>query len=153
MTKFGTMILASALMAGIAAPVSAESPRDEIEAALFTFAEAFNQGDAAAVAAHYTEDAAVFPPEAARVDGRAGIQTFWKGAMDSGLADLTLKAVEVHGSDELAFEVGEVSFSTPDGSGGRSASTGKYIVVWKKDGDGGWRLYRDIWNANPAAAQ
>ena len=27
---------------------------------------------------------------------------------------------------------------------------GKYVVVWKKGSDGTWRLYRDIWNADPA---
>jgi hypothetical protein len=36
-----------------------------------SFAEAFNRADAAAVAKHYTDDAAVFPPESARIDGRA----------------------------------------------------------------------------------
>jgi ketosteroid isomerase-like protein len=29
--------------------------------------------------------------------------------------------------------------------------SGKYIVVWKKDGDA-WRLHRDIWNTDPAPA-
>jgi ketosteroid isomerase-like protein len=27
---------------------------------------------------------------------------------------------------------------------------GKYVVVWKKDGDGMWRLHRDIWNTGAA---
>ena len=148
MTRLVAMVLAGTLAA--AAPVNADSPRDEIEAALVTFAAAFNKGDAATVAAHYTEDAAVLPPDAARVDGRAGIESFWKGAIDAGLADLTLKAVEVHGSGDLAFEVGEVSYSAPANAGARSTATGKYIVIWKKDTDGAWRLYRDIWNANPA---
>jgi uncharacterized protein (TIGR02246 family) len=100
-----------------AGPAAAESPRDEIEAALVTFAKAFNAGDSAAVAAHYAEDAAVLPPDAHRVDGRANIQGFWKGAIDAGLGDLTLKAVEVHGSGDSAVEVGEVSFSAPDSTG------------------------------------
>lgn len=149
MNRFSLRSLAGALLIVLAVPANAESPRDEIEAALITFETAFNGGDAAAVAAHYAEDAAVFPPDAARVDGRTGIQTFWKGAMDAGLADLKLKAVEVHGDGDLAFEVGEVSFSAPDGSGGRSTANGKYVVVWKRGPDGTWRLYRDIWNANP----
>lgn len=149
MTRLPTMVVVGALAAVAVAPVNAESPRDEIEAALVTFAAAFNKGDDAAVAAHYAEDAAVLPPDVARVDGRAGIQSFWKGAIDAGLADLTLKAVEVHGSGDLAFEVGEVSYSTPDNAGARSTANGKYIVVWKKGADGVWRLYRDIWNANP----
>jgi uncharacterized protein (TIGR02246 family) len=143
-------IFAIALVVGTVAPAAADSPRDEIEAALVTFAGAFNSGDGAKVAAHYAEDAAVFPPDSPRVDGRAKIQEFWQGAIKAGLKDLTLKAVEVHGTGDLAHEVGEVSYSAPDNSGQRKTATGKYIVVWKKDPDGTWRLYRDIWNGNPA---
>ena len=134
----------------VAPPAIADSPRDEIEAALVTFTAAFNSGDGAKVAAHYAEDAAVFPPGSPRVDGRAKIQEFWQGAITAGLTDLTLKAVEVYGAGDLAYEVGEVSYSAPDSSGQRKTSIGKYIVVWKKDQDGTWRLYRDIWNSNPA---
>ncbi len=150
MTRLATFALVIVLATSATAQVKASSPRDEIEAALVTFAAAFNKGDDAAVAGHYAQDGAVLPPDAARVDGRANIQKFWKGAIDAGLADLTLKAIEVQGSGDIAFEVGEVSYSAPDKAGARSTATGKYIVVWKKEADGVWRLYRDIWNANPA---
>ena len=29
---------------------------------------------------------------------------------------------------------------------GKTDLVGKYIVIWKKGGDGNWRLHRDIWN-------
>ena len=144
------LLLTIGLVIGSPAQSFADSPRDEIEAALVTFVQACNRGDGAAVATHYAEDAAVFPPDAPRVDGRANIQGFWQGAIKAGLRDLTLKAVEVHGTGDMAYEVGEVSYSAPDSSGQRKTATGKYIVVWKKQQDGTWRLYRDIWNGNPA---
>lgn len=150
MTRSLGLVFAVIIAAVLNPPANAQSPRDDIEAALVTFAAAFNRGDDAGVAAHYAEDGAILPPDSARVDGRANIQAFWKGAIDAGLADLTLKAVEVGGSGDIAFEVGEVSYSAPDKTGARSTATGKYIVVWKKGTDGVWRLYRDIWNANPA---
>ena len=134
-------------------PANAQSPRDAIEAALVTFAAAFNKGDDQAVAAHYAEDAALLPPDAARVDGRANIQKFWKGAIDAGLRDLTLKAVEVEAVGDWAFEVGEVTYSAPGTGDARATASGKDIVVWKKEADGSWRLYRDIWNSNPASPQ
>jgi len=147
----GTLLaLTVSLIFGSVAPCAADTPRDEIEAALVTFAKAFNNRDCAAVAAHYVEDAAVFPPSALRVDGRAKIQEFWQGAIKAGLKDLTLKAVEVHGTGDMAYEVGELSYSARDSSGQRKTATGKYMVVWKKGQDGTWRLYRDIWNGNPA---
>lgn len=29
------------------------------------------------------------------------------------------------------------------------ALTGKYVMVWRQDADGNWRLYRDVWNDGP----
>ncbi len=148
MTRWTIIALACAL-AVASTQAKAASPRDEIEAALATFVEAFNKGDAAVVAGHYAMDGALLPPDAARVDGRGNIQKFWKGAIDAGLKDLSLRAIEVQGSGDLAFEVGELSYSAPDKGGGRATASGKYIVVWKKEADGVWRLYRDMWNADP----
>jgi uncharacterized protein (TIGR02246 family) len=149
---FGLLFIVIAI-ATLVAPANAQSAREAIEAALVKFSEAFNSKDAAAVAAHYTEDAAVFPPDSARIDGRANIQNFWKGAIDAGLSDLTLKAVEVEDQGDWAYEIGELSYSAPGTGDARTTASGKYIVIWKKDADGTWRLYRDIWNSNPAGAK
>ncbi len=35
---------------------------------------------------------------------------------------------------------------------GAQADAGKYLVLWKKT-DAGWRMHRDIWNSNRAAAK
>lgn len=148
MSALTRLLLASACAAIFAAHAFADSPRDEIEAALVTFADAFNKGDAAAVAAHYAEDAAVLPPDSPRIDGRAGIEAFWKGAITAGVSDLSLKAVEVAPGGNYAFEVGEASFSAPGKDGVKMTSSIKYVVVGKQSGGGAWQLYRDIWNGN-----
>jgi ketosteroid isomerase-like protein len=94
----------------------------------------------------------LFPPGAARVDGRADIQAFWQGAIDGGLSDLTLKTIEVEANGATAYEVGALTLKAP-GENGAAATTvlGKYIVLWKNGADGSWRLHRDIWNITPAA--
>ena len=58
--------------------------RAGIEAANAKFSEAFDRGDAAAVAALYTEDAIVFPPDSEMVKGRQAIGEFWKATRNSG---------------------------------------------------------------------
>lgn len=142
--------MASVFVISLSGPTRAESPRDEIEAALVSFAAAFNKGDAAVVASHYAEDASILPPDLARIDGRIAIEKFWKGAIDAGVSDLSWKAVEVVPGGDYAFEIGEVSFSMKGNDGAKANSDGKYIVVWKKSSDGVWHLYRDIWNSNQA---
>ncbi|TIS55869.1 MAG: hypothetical protein E5W93_13875, partial [Mesorhizobium sp.] len=66
----------------------AQSAKEAIEAANAEFVKAYNSKDAAGVASKYAEDAAAFPPDMARVDGRQNIQKLWQGAIDMGISEL-----------------------------------------------------------------
>jgi uncharacterized protein (TIGR02246 family) len=131
--------------------LAAGSAEEGIKAASAEFEHAFNSGDGAAVGALYTEDAAILPPDAARVDGKAAIAEFWQGAIDAGLKDLDLQTVEVLDGGDLAVEVGKVSLTTTGSVGKVVPVAGKYVVVWQRGDDGTWRLHRDIWNLDPAS--
>lgn len=145
-----TIAIAGLISFSVVLPAIAGTPAKDIEAANKAFADAYNEGDAKGVAAKYTEDAALLPPDGKRVDGQDAIATFWKGAMDGGLKNLTLTTVEVDSREDLAFEVGAFTLDAPGEGGTMSTIAGKYIVVWKKGEDGVWRLHRDIWNAGAA---
>ena len=120
--------------------------RDSIEATTKTLMESLSGGDAAGVAAHYTDDAALLPPGAAKIDGREGIQGFWQALIDAGVRDVTLTTQEIDDFGDVANDVGTISATAPSEDGGRVQLAGKYLVVWKRGGDGTWRLHRDIWN-------
>ncbi len=120
--------------------------RDSIEAMIKTLLESLSDGDAAGVAAHYTEDAALLPPDAARIDGREGIQGYWQAFIDAGIRDVELTTQEVDNFGDVANEVGTISATAPSKDGGRVQLAGKYVAVWKRGGDDTWRVQRDIWN-------
>lgn len=120
--------------------------RDSIEATLKTFSMSLNGGDAAGVAAHYTDDAALLPPNTARIDGREGIQGAWQAVIDAGVRDVALTTQEVDVFGDVANEVGTISATAPSEDAGRVQWAGKYVAVWKRGGDGIWRLHRDIWD-------
>ncbi len=120
--------------------------RDSIEATIKMLLESLNSGDAAGVAAHYTDDAALLPPNAARIDGREGIQGAWQALIDAGVRDVTLTTQEVEDFGDVANDVGTISATAPSEDGGRAQLAGKYVAVWKRGGDDTWRLHRDIWN-------
>jgi len=120
--------------------------RDSIEAILKTFSKSLNGDDAAGVAAHYTDDAALLPPDAARIDGREGIQGAWQALIDADVRDVVLTTEEVDVFGDVANEVGTIRATAPGENGGRVQWVGKYVSVWKRGGDGTWRLHRDIWN-------
>ena len=148
MKRLRALLLTGAFISALAGSASADDPKAEMEAAVAEVATAFGSADVAAIAKAYADDAALFPPNEARVDGRANIEKYWKAGFDAGVGDIKLTAAEINASSDWAYEVGEYSFSAPDKSGAKMTGTGKYVVVWKKTAEG-WQLYRDIWNDNP----
>jgi len=148
------LIVLAALPLLLGADMShAQDAKAAIDEAAIAWESAFNAGDGKGVAELYTEDAALFPPGAERVDGKAAIAEFWQGAIDSGLADADLETVEVVEAGDLAYEVGAVTLSAPIADGERVPVSGKYIVVWQHEDDGAWRMHRDIWNLNPTPVE
>jgi len=134
------VISAACLFAIVAARADDKS---EIEKLNARFAELFNQGDAAGVAAMYAEDAVVLPPGAGIVKGKSDIQAFWKKAAET-LGDVKLITVDVKPlGGTAARETGYFSLRTK-GSPSQEV-TGKYVVVWEKVG-AEWKLSTDIWN-------
>ena len=96
-------------------------------------------GTYAALAALYTTDAQVLPPNGEPITGRAAIQKFWQGVMDSGVKGAKLTTVEAAAAGDMAHEVGTYELS---GADGKVLDSGKYIVIWKRDG-GQWKLQVD----------
>ena len=106
---------------------------------------AFNKGDAAAVAALYTEDAYVLPPGSAIVKGRSAIEAFWRQAAQQ-MTDAKLTTVDVAPlGRSAAREIGAVTLKTK--SQPPQEVVGKYVVVWRKIGRE-WKLATDIWNTD-----
>jgi uncharacterized protein (TIGR02246 family) len=121
--------------------------RGAIAAANEEFMAAVKRGDAAGLAALYTEDGQVLPPNGDFVTGKDGIQRFWQAVMDMGIKEAKLETVEVEGHGDTAIEV---STFTLHGAGGDALDKGKYIVIWKREG-GQWKLHRDIFNSSMPA--
>lgn len=111
------------------------------------FGEAFSRGDAEAIARLYTEGAEVLPPNSPILKGRGAIHAFWQGAIDMGLKAAALTWLEIEDLGEKAVEIGSYELFL---SGGVLLDEGKYMVVWKREGDV-WRLHRDIWNTSQRA--
>ena len=143
MKKLLTILVLGILMPTV---LLASDPHTHIDDVLVKFVAAFNAGNGATVASFYSEDAALFPPGGERIDGRSAIQTFWQGAIDSGMKIDDLHAVEVDSGGDISGEVGVFILSVP-GDSGVTKIPGNYIVIWKRSGHT-WQLHRDIWNTH-----
>jgi ketosteroid isomerase-like protein len=136
-------VLAAVLLLG--APARADS-RNAIEAANAKMVADYAAGNAKALALAYTEDAMMLPPDATRVVGHAAIEALWKSWIDAGIKNLTLKSKDLEISGDLAYEVGDLALQMPVKGGNPSPATGTYLFVWKRGGDGVWRVKVDTWN-------
>lgn len=134
----------AALMLLVAAPAFAQT-RAEIQKNNDRWSNAFNKGDAAAIAPLYTTNATLLPPGSPAVHGRAAIEQFWQGAIGSGLKNIQLTADSVQSYGSAAREIGHFTAQAPDQNKALTPVAGKYVVIWKRVGRG-WQLDTDIWN-------
>lgn len=118
--------------------------RDAIVAADRNFEAAFHRGDAAAVAALYTEDGQFLQPHGETVSGRQAIQATFQGLMDMGVKVIRLAALEVEDYGDTASEIGTYVL---EAEGGQVVDRGKFVVLWKREA-GQWKLHRDIINSS-----
>jgi uncharacterized protein (TIGR02246 family) len=133
---------AAAAIVFVACPAMAQSLKASIDHANQNFVSAYAKGDAAGIAALYTEQATILPPGAPMMKGRKNIEAFWKQAM-TGLKNLKLQTVDVQSlGGGSAREIGTFTAES-----GQQPVVGKYVVVWKKLGKS-WRLDTDIWNTD-----
>jgi uncharacterized protein (TIGR02246 family) len=112
-----------------------------------TWLERYRANDAAGVAALYSEDAQLLPPDAEVVTGRAAIREFIARTNPPGGAPLEIATVETQVFGDHAWRQGSYRLGATDGG---PPATGKFIELWKKVG-GQWQLHREIWNADTPA--
>jgi uncharacterized protein (TIGR02246 family) len=141
-------VLALPVCSGSAAAQDAEA-RAAIAAVNQQFMAIFKSADPAALTALYSSTGQLLPPHGDIVTGTQAINQFWQGFLAPGIA-VTFTSLEIETHDDTGHEV---AYYTVTGEGGKVLDTGKYIVIWKREG-GQWRLHRDIWNTNtPTPAQ
>jgi uncharacterized protein (TIGR02246 family) len=127
---------------GACAPTGSQESA-ELAATADAWAEAYNAGDLEAVAALYTEDTRIMPPNGAMSRGREVVRAVFGGMADAGIKG-DLQTVEAMVAGDMGYRVGTYSLTGPDGS---QLDSGKFIETWKRV-DGEWLIANDIWNSD-----
>jgi uncharacterized protein (TIGR02246 family) len=111
--------------------------------------KAMENNDSTAVAALYTEDAMLLPPNAPMVKGRAAIRHFL--GQFPKITSFKAPLVEIAGSGNLAYTRGTYEVTLmPPGAKTPVKDSGKFIEIRQKEPDGSWLIQRDFWNSDVA---
>jgi uncharacterized protein (TIGR02246 family) len=120
--------------------------KKSIEEACAKYSEAIREANATNVADVYTVDATIIPPDGDIVKGRKAIEEFYKKLFQMGFKEGVLTTIEVGGSGDTAYEIGKSKILIqPEGQAAIQDST-RYLVIWKHQADGTWKVHVDIWN-------
>lgn len=117
--------------------------RQWVESDNAKFMEEAKRGDSNALAAHYASDGWAMFNGSEPFKGN-DIASAWGGAIRMGMKDIKVNTVDVVGNAELLAETGTYEMY---GEGNKLIDKGKYVVVWKPEGNG-WKIYRDIGNSS-----
>lgn len=116
-----------------------------------TFARDVNAGNASALAALYTDDGVLLPPNMARARGRSAITQAYTGLIAAGTPHLTLAPNTIAGRQDMAYVVGTYHISWTPKAGAAApppADSGKYVVVLMRQTEGNWKLVANTWSSD-----
>jgi uncharacterized protein (TIGR02246 family) len=121
--------------------------KKDVEAGEKQWLKAFNSGDASGVAQQYEESARLLPPNTPVLEGRPQIEGYVKEFVATG-AQLDFKLITVHESPDTCASVGLYEMTIPVPGGEPQKDSGKFIEVWRRQGDGSWKIADDIFNSS-----
>jgi ketosteroid isomerase-like protein len=136
-----------------ASPADAAAARAAIESANDQWLVAFRKDDGASLARIYAPDASLFPPTTASLEGRDRIVEYFRAQRKAGMAEASLKTLDVVLAGDVAYEVGTYGFRFGQTDGDASGDSGRYFTIWKAQPDGSWRYQVGIWSSNRDVAQ
>jgi uncharacterized protein (TIGR02246 family) len=159
MMRAHSILWAAGMTAAVGLSVSARTSRSEspgdslaqvrraIEAGNATWERAFKNLDAAAMAATFDEDGVnVSADDGGCTKGRAAIEAAMRSYLAiSGPATKTKVEIgDVVLDGDFAYEWGRAEFHFAPKPGGPAERSGRYLAVWKRQSDGGWKLFRNL---------
>jgi uncharacterized protein (TIGR02246 family) len=144
----GMMLAFAALSApgAVAAQDQMAAVRQAIDAQNRAWAEATKAGDAAAIARIFADSGVEVSLRSTKTwKGRAAIQELFVQIYQNPHAtDAVVQTDQVLLDGPTAVEYGHYTFTYPPQDGQPQVDSGKYLVVWRQQADGGWRILVDM---------
>ena len=108
--------------------------------------KAYNAKDATAVAALYTDNAVLMPPNTATVKSKIAVEDFMRQMLVPPMSGILLNYAETDICGDNAYSYG---YYTTLAANGSILDRGKFVEILKNNN--GWKISRNIWNSDMAA--
>ncbi|MCA1557764.1 MAG: DUF4440 domain-containing protein, partial [Acidobacteria bacterium] len=105
--------------------------------------ETFKRGDYMGVSRFYADDATIFYSRGKKIQGRAAIDKYWTSI--TGAKDWKLEVLELGGDRETVYQIGRSTLTT-ERDGKENTYACDFLVIWKRQADGTYRIHVDIYN-------
>ena len=149
------LLLVPLLWGGCTGPAStthADDPaaRTAIEAQARRFSQAYMDGDIDTLVGIYTEDGIAAPGGRDFIQGRAALRQYWQLPEGRTVSHHKTTSEELIVSGDYAYDWGYYEGAAGPTGGEQRPFRGKYVIVWRRDADGVWRMLQDMWNSLPS---
>ena len=145
LTQCAVAVIVSGSLVGCGGAAPAAGNKAVADEVTSTWVNAFNGGDAGALAALYAEDARSIPPTGGMVSGRGDIESYWRQDIGSGGEVTKLTANSSMAQADLLHVDGTYAVES---KGAIVLARGQYQQLWHRV-DGAWRIQHEIWRLDP----
>ena len=114
------------------------------------FFKATQSGDVETLVSFAADDVVIMPPNDCTVYGKAEFQAWWEEYFQYfRLAAFNVPERSVIINGDYAIEHSAYMVAVAPASGGtRIRDDGRIFAIWKRQPDGGWKMWQMIWNSS-----
>ena len=127
-----------------------QADRQNIDKVTQDLITTYNAKDAAKVAALFSENGAVMPPNSPTIRGIANVRAYYEKRFAQGASDLKLEVGDVIGVGTLAYVAGDYWLNMAPPGGTVRRDRGKFLFVMREL-QGKWQLERLMFSSDFAA--
>lgn len=120
------------------------TPQQVISTINAKFMQAWSNGNAQGIAALFTNNGLLMPPNVESVKGHSAISDYFSSLMSNGVSALKLETVKFETPGKFGYEMGKYSVTNENG---QNLDMGKYVAILN-DENGSWKIQSFIYNSD-----
>lgn len=140
------LMLISISLFSCSGAVDVEAEKQKIAEAARAFSQAYMDGDLEKQMSYYTQDAVIIPGNRPMISGIEAVTRYWNIAADIKVLQHRSISSQLEITGNLASDYG-IYEGVSVRQGDTTSFRGQYVITWRKEADGQWRMAVDMWSA------